>query len=319
MEIISRYIDKNKTQVESGTVRVRGVYEKSNDFDSAAHQWAFDKLTDEMSGASLKILVAKPVRDFINDGDTVVMSGTISDYAFPDSGTLQVQMRVTGCEQAKDLFVPKIENDKHRLRRKKTVKGYRDVTRMLSDMIDKKSKPRIVMIYPSYTVADTDMSNALGEAGQYYQIERRNVAFSNPAEVVRLLAECDKSGLFDLICIVRGGGSGLQNIDDIDVLAQVVDMNTPVLAALGHAEDNLFINALVDISKDTPTALGHYLRKIASDRLRIEKMIEEKDRKYDWMLSEKSEQLRSLKKAVIILATILGIAVVSMILLVLKR
>ncbi len=312
-EIISCYVDRNRI-TESGITKVRGIYEKSDDSDSF-RQWFFDKLIDETSRASLKILIGKNLRDYLVSGDTVEMIGTISDYPFVDNGLLQVQMRVIRCEQAKELFVSKIENDKYRLRRNKLSEGYRDVTRILTDLVDSKKKPRIVLVYPSQTVADTDLNNALGEAKDYFLFEKRNVPFSNPEEVVRVLDECDRNNCYDLVCLVRGGGSGLQNIDDIEVLSKVVKMKTPVLTALGHADDQLFINSIADMSKDTPTALGTYFRKVAEDRMRLNKLFSDMEQRYDLMVLEKKKLLRIIRDFVIFFF----LAVIVVLFLILKK
>lgn len=73
-EIISRYIDRNTTK-ESGTVSVRGIYSRNDDAGNLSKQWVFDKLIDEISGATLKLNMPRSPRDFIQDGQNVEMSG----------------------------------------------------------------------------------------------------------------------------------------------------------------------------------------------------------------------------------------------------
>ena len=303
-EVISRYIDRNTTG-ETGPVTVRGVYSRNENDAASSKQWAFDKLADELSDATLKIFIPKELRDFIKNGDTVEMTGTISDYGFRDSGTLQVQMNVFGCVQAKDLFIPKAENDRHRVRRNKAIKGYKDVRRILTELVRDGKTPRIVMIFPGYTVADTDFERAVGECRQYYDIEYRNVPFTDSAGVVRLLKECD--GRYDLVCVVRGGGSGLQNLDNVDILAQVAEMKTPVLTAVGHAEDNLFIDSVADLSKETPSLLGSFLKEIVQEIDRNRRALNEQERRYG-----------VLRKVVIGLSVTLAAVVAALVYLVIK-
>ena len=303
-EVISRYIDRNTTG-ETGTVTVRGVYSRNDNDASSSKQWAFDRLTDELSDATLKIFIPRELRDFIKNGDTVEMTGTISDYGFRDSGTLQVQMNVFGCVQAKELFVPKAENDRHRVRRNKSIRGYKDVRRILTELVRDGKVPRIVMIFPGYTVADTDFERAIGECLRYYAVEYRNVPFTDAVGVVRLLKECDDR--YDLVCIVRGGGSGLQNLDNVDILAQVAEMKTPVLTAVGHAEDNLFIDSVADLSKETPSLLGSFLKEIVQEIDRNERILKEQERRYD-----------VLKKVVIWLSVALAAVIAAMVFILVK-
>lgn len=296
-EIISRYIDRN-TAGESGTVTVRGVYTKADNTNSPSKQWTFDKLTDELTDATLKIHIPRELREFIKNGDTVEMTGTISDYGFRDSGILQVQMNVTGCTQARDLFVSKVENDRHRVRRAKTARGYKDVRRILSDSVRKGNRPRVLLVYPGFTVADTDFKRAIGDAEKYYEFSECNISFSDPAGVVRVLDEADRGCSYDLVCIVRGGGSGLQNLDNVDILSKVAAMDTPVITAVGHAEDNLFIDSVSDLSKETPSLLGTFFKEIVYEILEHSKEMNEQERRY-----------RSLRKAVFVLAGLLLAAV----------
>ena len=297
-EVISRYIDRNTT-TESGLVSVRGIYLKMDDSFSSGKQRAFDRLKDELTDSQLKVLVPRELRDFIDNGSTVEMTGTISDFGFRESGILQVQMNVTSCIQAKDIFIPKAENDKHQLRRRKAAKGFKDVRRILYDKVMAGGRPRIVLVYPSSTVADTDFRRAVGEAYGFYEFETRNVPFSESARLVSVLKECDRSKWFDLVCLVRGGGSGLQNVDNVDVIEQIASMSVPVLTAVGHADDNLFVDSVADLSKETPSLLGSFLKEVVLDKL-------DKDR----LVAGYDERLRRIRGVVIVLAAGLVLSVV---------
>ena len=298
-EIISRYIDRNTTK-ESGTVSVRGIYSRNDDAGNLSKQWVFDKLIDELSGATLKLYMPRSLRDFIQDGQTVEMSGSISDYGFRENGTLQVQMNVSNCLQAKDLFVSKLEGDKHRLRRQKSMKGFKNVQRTLTDIFNSGRQPHILLIYPGQTVADTDFNRAIGSASQYYSFELRFVPFSDAARVVEVLKGCD--GRYDLICLVRGGGSGLQHLDDIDILTQVVALQTPFITAIGHAEDNLFIDSLSDLSKETPSLLGTFFRDLVEERNKYNTMLRDQNNRYDRLAQEMNLKHKKLVRIIIGLA-----------------
>lgn len=272
-EIISRYIDRN-TVKESGLVTVRGVLKLKDNADANSKKKSFDYLKDESEDSYLTLFVSENLREYMKNGETVEVSGTISDFGFRNQGVLRVQMNVTDCVQAKELFVTKVENDKYRIRRRKAAMGQKDVRKILYDKVKSGQKPRIAVIYPSTTVADTDFRRAIGEAYGYYDFENRSVPFTDSGRLVSVLDECDSQQRFDLVCIVRGGGSGLENLDDINVLSRVAEMKTPVLTAIGHAEDNLFIDTVSDLSKETPSLLGTFFKEIASEKAKIDALIE---------------------------------------------
>ena len=274
--IISRYVDRN-TIKESGLVRVRGIFVKSNEQSGSTKAFCFDKLQDEITGASLKLYCPRELRTLIKDGETVELTGSVKDYGFRENGTLQVQMNVTDCEPAKDLFVPKVENDKYRIRRQKTINGYRNVEASLCSLLRRGNTPRVALVYPGGTIVDTDFNKAIGAAKDCFSFESRYVPFSDAASVVETLKDCERKE-FDLVCIVRGGGTGLQSLDNIDILTQVALMKIPVITAIGHAEDSLFIDSVADVCKETPSLLGTFFKELIVNLKRDESSQKENER-----------------------------------------
>ena len=70
------------------------------------------------------------------------------------------------------------------------------------------------------------------------------------------------NGGFHVIALVRGGGSQIENLDDVAVLEQIVSMNTPIIGAIGHVEEKIFIKQLVDKCAPTPNGLGQYFSEM---------------------------------------------------------
>ena len=79
-------------------------------------------------------------------------------------------------------------------------------------------------------------------------VEQR-VNFSNSAELCQRLKAIDGQH-FDVLALVRGGGGGIENLDDLDVLQTVADLQTPLIAAIGHVEEKLFIKQIADKEAD---------------------------------------------------------------------
>lgn len=65
---------------------------------------------------------------------------------------------------------------------------------------------------------------------------------------------------YDIIAIVRGGGGGIEKLDDLKVLAAIIELKTPIIGAIGHVEEKLFIKQLVDKCAPTPNGLGQYFQ-----------------------------------------------------------
>lgn len=59
-------------------------------------------------------------------------------------------------------------------------------------------------------------------------------------------------------------------MDDLSVLDAIANLKTPVIAAIGHVEEKLFIKQLVDKAAPTPNGLGQYFSEM------VEKVSEKK-------------------------------------------
>ncbi len=254
----NRYIDRN-TVKESGIVSVRGIFTRSS--SPAASKYGYDKLVDEKTGASLKIVVPRQIRETLRDGETVVMEGTVSDYGSRETGLLQVQLTVTGCRRADTVVVTKEEDDKFRLRRRKMVRGFRNVRTLLAAKIVAGQKPSVALILPSSSITASDFLAAIGALKDRYNFFEARVSFADAGKLASVLRSSD--GKYDVVCLVRGGGAGLEHLDALPVLAQMAEMTTPTVTALGHAEDKLFINALADLELETPSILGSFFKDLA--------------------------------------------------------
>ena len=59
---------------------------------------------------------------------------------------------------------------------------------------------------------------------------------------------------YDVIALIRGGGNGIEALDEIEVLKAVSEMKTPVICAIGHVGEELFMKSIADKVAPTPMA-----------------------------------------------------------------
>lgn len=84
-------------------------------------------------------------------------------------------------------------------------------------------------------------------------------------------------------------------------------MKTPVLAAVGHENDTLFINEVVDKYFSTPTSLGGYLRRLAEE-------VERRQAKIDSLkedLAIKRLNIYNLRKWLIVAAFVAVVMIIA--------
>lgn len=80
-------------------------------------------------------------------------------------------------------------------------------------------------------------------------------------DIARKIEDINKTGQYDCICIIRGGGSyaNLFEFNKPILLEAIANSKIPVLTAIGHESDKLLCDQVADMRFSTPTDLGKYL------------------------------------------------------------
>ena len=117
------------------------------------------------------------------------------------------------------------------------------------------------MISGVTSIAMDDVGHALGEAISQYRIHEKRVDIVNQEQIITALQELDTLS-YDALAIVRGGGPGLEVLDSITIARAALALKTPLITAVGHAQDVTLLEQIADRHLPTPTALGDYLRRI---------------------------------------------------------
>ena len=124
--------------------------------------------------------------------------------------------------------------------------------------------PRIAMIYPTSSIVQHDFQREIKDGIQRFAIEEIRIPFNSEQQLLSTLRSADGNA-YDVICLVRGGGNDFGALESQAVLKEIVEMSTPTIAAIGHENDKLFINEIVDMAFSTPTSLGGYFKRLVDD------------------------------------------------------
>ena len=127
-------------------------------------------------------------------------------------------------------------------------------------------------------------------------------SFGNGNALASFLYSQDNSG-FDVIAIIRGGGSGIEALDDVQVLQTVASMKTPVICAIGHVGEELFMKSIADKVAPTPNGLGQYFsemveRVVAKRNNSRAALVEEVKKQFQKQLEESNKKNQDLLKQV---------------------
>ncbi len=231
---------------EEGPYLVQGTYANSSPERRLYGGFYYGKLKGDGTSIRLKV----PARIPLEEGRTYVLSVS-PELAWNGEGFVFQVHDLHGEGQAP--ATPEV-----RLPRKS--RGRVDVQGLLMDLLRKGETPSIALILGESAIVDRDVEASLGEARSRYRMDRKPVNLTDPSAVAEAIAQA-AGGPYHLLALIRGGGEGLQTLDRPEVWEAVASCPKPIVVALGHAANTLWVEALADQSFPTPTALGHFLKQ----------------------------------------------------------
>ena len=246
----------------SGVISVRGVYCRQ-DFPLNDGKY-IDKIVDEINDVRINIVISESVRKVVKDGNVIVVKGYLDRYVDNKDGSIRLQIRVMTAdvlEQSSVLTAKEIELSS--IRHQKMLNGYKPVDMLLTERIEK-GFPRIAMVYPTSSIVQHDFLREIKDGVKRFYLEDIRTSFGNEQQLSSTLRTIDK-GEYDAVCLVRGGGNDFGALESPAVLKELVEMKTPTIAAIGHENDKVFINEVVDKYFSTPTSLGGYFKRLVDD------------------------------------------------------
>lgn len=280
-----------RPSVNTELLYLRGIYLKNPKHDS---RWSFryETLRDEDTQTEITLKMRQEHCDELKDGCLVTIGG-ILERRILNNSHIQLILAVSRVEIIQDQAIDEAEVKRMELRRTKATLGFKNVDGILEQKLFTDERPRIALVFATTSITMSDFNAGVNAAKSAIDFLEYRVNFSSPTEFSKLLKELDTKN-FDIIALVRGGGAKVEAADDLDVLETIIHMQTPIIAAIGHVEEKLFIKQLVDKEAPTPNGLGQYF----SDMVET---VSEKKSKSRAVLTEKikkqfQEQLEAGKK-----------------------
>jgi hypothetical protein len=141
-------------------------------------------------------------------------------------GVVKPEFRVDAVHEAGSLHLPSRDELLQRWA-EATTRPRRDLCAALHG-----ERPRLVVITGVGSVAVDDIRAQLRELESELDLEVVRVPITRPEEVVRALRQAAGARA---VVITRGGGEGVQVLDEDELTGAVASSPTPVAVALGHA------------------------------------------------------------------------------------
>lgn len=282
--IVECYNNAFKVDAESTPIKIQGIYQPDPS-NRNYNGFYYDSLTEE-GGIEALVMKVKPIiREALlkEKGKLITLVGVLSRKV-QTRCTMQIHFTPTFVISAQESTISQDDIRLAELTAAKSKKGVKGVNLLIRQALFENRKPTVALLWASQTVVRTEFINALGIAPNFYQFANIETTFSNVRETVARLRELD--GKFDIVALIRGGGSNLEVFSNPDLIEAVVNMKSATISAVGHAEEKHHLKKVADLAIDTPTALG----KFFSDTL--EEVIEARSKSKAILMEEvKKEQM----------------------------
>lgn len=245
----------SRQEVNSQVVYLRGIYLKNPKHDP---RWTYryDVLRDEDTQTEITLQMTQKQSDELKDGNLVTVGGVLGRRV-QNNSHIQLMLVVSRIEIVQEQVVDEDELKRIELRRKKVTLGYKNVDGLLEQKLFTDDRPKVALVFATTSITMADFNAGINAAKSAIDFLEYRVNFSSPNDFSALLMQLDPQG-FDVIALVRGGGAKVEAADDLGVLETVVNLKTPIVAAIGHVEEKLFIKQIVDKEAPTPNGLGQY-------------------------------------------------------------
>ncbi len=122
-------------------------------------------------------------------------------------------------------------------------------------------RPQIALVYAETSITNDDFEKGVQAARTHIDFKEYRVSFAKTKAFCQTLKQLDAMN-YDVIAIIRGGGAGLEALDEVELLETLVNMNTAWMYGAGHEGEKLFILNIADKAIAIPHALGTYFRDI---------------------------------------------------------
>ena len=298
LNIFSDYLAKNATS--SRVIFLRGIYFKKK-FDPSWKN-AYDLLKDENDQKEITVVIPASLRDGLKDGSLVQLGGNIN-RSLKDNGNIQLQLYVTRAEVVQEQAISEEDMKRAEIRNAKSRIGYKNVDSILEDILYRGQRPRVALVFATTSITMSDFNAGKDAASSQIDFTELRVPFSKPQEVAELLSQLDQDNSYDAIALVRGGGGGIEALDDLIVLESVMNLTTPLICAVGHVEEKIFIKNIADKVAPTPNGLGAYFKdmveSVAEKRSKSRAaLVEEVKKQYIQQIETAEKQNKSLQEQI---------------------
>lgn len=304
--VVNCYSNAVKVDIESNIITMQGIY-KPDSHNKLYSEYYYDRLVEQDNSSDIIIRVKPYLRQYLQDNKNklITLTGYLS-RKITKSCCIDLSLTVSGICKTETNNISDEEKVFWEIQRNKSQSGRKDIGLILRSELMAMKKPKIALVWAFSSCTKTEFYNALGNANLAIHFDEYSANFGNVSEIIGVLKRLDNN--YQAIALVRGGGSGLEVFNDNSLLSYLISMRTPVISAIGHAEEKHNLKLVADLVIDTPTALGKFFSDIvevvSSERENSKAvLIESIKKQFIAQLDTQNKQIEDLQKRLSVAAS----------------
>lgn len=259
-EVITIFRDQLQTPLR--VVYIEGIYIQNTKSENYGGYF-YDILKGQNDTFEMTIIVPLSIRDKLKNGTLVQFAGTVSKEV-RSRCIIELQFRVTRYEILDEDVISDQQKELIMLQAKKAAKGYKNVDMVLESLLFKGIRPQVCLLFAANSLTSADFQAGVEAASSHIDFFHEQVTFTQIDNFIRKLIELDRKK-YDVLAIVRGGGSGIkETFDNPELAKMLISIVTPIISGVGHPEERPFIAKIADKDLKTPSLLGTYFKDIVN-------------------------------------------------------
>lgn len=286
----SLYTNSLSSTLDGKVIVLEGFYSDNNGKLYGKHY--YDEILSKDKQNRITTQITPTIKSKLEIGSYYNFQGFISrGQALDNNSKLNVYFRVTKILEYKEevQLVSKVEYDIIRARFDREFPIIQDI---LLNKIEIKQKPTLDIITGIQSTSKDDYSNQLYDE-DYYNIRHHKCNLSSKNGILEFLDTYNFNNS-DLLIILRGGGSGLEVFDDVELCKKVIGLPIPFITGIGHYEDKTLLERVSDMGIATPTAVGVFLQKVVNSHKERLKLVDKVEDEKMLLINQINSQKKSL-------------------------
>lgn len=268
-----RFEDDLKRLNAFGTViEVTGVYYDQKKPSYSTRKFGdifYDRLKDCKTDDVITLLVPVDKKALLTDGHTYKLA-CLTQYKTKTECTADLHLHVLDViSQGEAVNTQKQQT----LKRKGEIlqifhaRTQINTSVLLKEIIRKNERPVIALVMGKTSETLRDIRSAIGGYWDKYIFEEFPINIKSEQEIIGALQKINENKSIHAAVIFRGGGASedLTVFDSLEIAEASLKLNCSLLNAIGHADNEPFIQRISNRSFITPTDFGYYLKDIFTD------------------------------------------------------